>query len=239
MLPPSLIVPFADDISHSSPRIWNKLFSDLILSPSFLDEMKQDLDSSPIKVVHTETKLMANLKVETPLTPVSTRSKHFESGVYPCVNKNLTVPLTPTSPPIDTSRLETKLFNENLTAETSLRLAVLELPSPLPRVSTFPLSMFAVFIAQDDKILEVWRSDDTELGGREQEQSEFSGILDVVRKRKAAGGETHLDAWQNESKQKYSQQSRVGEFMTLHGHDFHRVPNEEIPGTMMIRKYPV
>jgi hypothetical protein len=309
MLPPSLLVPFNDDIFHSSPTIWNELFSDPFHLPSFLDKIKQDLDSSPVKVVHTETKFMANLKVETPLTPVSTRSKHFEGGVYPFVNTNLTIPLTPSSPPVDTRRLEAKLFNENLTAETSLRLAVPELLSPLPRVWTFPFSMFAVFIGEDglgcdgiaksildqandeskwqpfimpsrtidfwseevegdwegfvdytgsnfddwgvfvlmrnvtieaDEILEVWRSDDADLGGREQEQSEFSGILDVVRKRKAVGGETHLDARQHESKrQKYSQHSRVGEFMTLHGHKFHRVPNEEIPETMMIRKYSV
>jgi hypothetical protein len=306
MLPPSLLVPFDDDIFHSSPRIWNESFSDPFLSPSFPDELKQEPDSSPIKVVHAETKFIANLKVETPLTPISTRSKHFESGVYPFVNTKLTIPLTPSSPPIDTRRLETKLFNENLTAETSLRLAVPELLSPPSKISTFPISMFAIFMAgdglgcdgiarsildqandeakwqpfikpsrtidfwpeevegdwegyvdyissnfddwdmfvlmrnvrmEDDETLEVWRSDEAEFGGREQDQSEFSDILDVVRKRKAVGGKIHLDAQENRAKrQKYSQQSRVGEFMTLHGREFNEVSEEEIPRSMMLCK---
>jgi hypothetical protein len=315
ILPPPEIPPFNTDIFHSSPKIWDESFSDLSDSPSFIDEVFEKLDPSPMKVANTETNFLSTLKIETPLTPVSTRSpQHLKNEGYVFLNTKLITPLTPSSPVVDLRCLDT-VFDETLSAETSLRQPVPEIPSATLKTSSFPQSMYAVFMAEDglrcdglarsvldmandemkwqpflkpsrtidqwpedlesewecfvdytgsnvewdmvvlsrkvriegDQLLEIATDDfgddgpiddlgDNEVVG--EHATEFMGLLDALKKRKSlVDGVRHNTRMETDSKRrKYSQQSRIGEFMSLRGHAVNDLSDDEIPGTMMLRK---
>jgi hypothetical protein len=314
ILPPPEIPPFNTDIFHSSPKIWDDSFPDPSDSPSFIDEIFENLDPSPMKVANTETTFLSTLKIETPLTPVSTRSpQHLKNEGYAFFNTKLITPLTPSSP-VDLHHFDAVL-DETLSAETSLRQPVPQIPSATSRTSDFPQSMYAIFMAEDglrcdglarsildatndemkwqpflkpsrtidqwpedlegewecfvdytgsnvewdmvvlsrkcpkesDQLLEIATDgfgDDgliDDFGDNEvveEDGTELMGILDAVRKRKSlVDGVCHDTRMETDSKRrKSSQQSRIGEFMTLRGHEVNDLSDDETPGMMMLRK---
>jgi len=157
------LLPSSDSLPQPNDNVFDSDFDmweeDLFpSSPSLDDLINMEFMSTPAKVVDEESTLLRTLRIDTPLTPVSIRTtqKDFEKershGISESLAKSL-VPLSPESPSSDPYRImnnyASKLFNETLSPETSLRLPLPTLPPLSPRPNTFPSSMRGLYLARD------------------------------------------------------------------------------------------
>jgi hypothetical protein len=124
-------------------------------SSEFLESLENiKPDPSPPKVTMTETEFITKLQV-LPITPVSTKPISKFAQELPVTAKELPIslkgsvnPLSPESPIRSVLGMEGK-FLETISAESSLRLAIPEIPSS-SRKDTFPSTVFGIFIAEED-----------------------------------------------------------------------------------------
>ena len=156
--PPSLPeVEEFDNEPLSSQSIWDRFPS---LSPQYIDSIAQNIESnlSPNKVTTKETTFISNLRMELPLTPTSAKkstvAKYEQESPQNFRNlKPTLIPPSPNSPGNDPiqylSCLENELFQETISAESSLRLPLPTLPPNSPKQNTFPASMFGIYMAKD------------------------------------------------------------------------------------------
>ena len=143
--------------SQNSQELWDQFPSP---SPNAIESIINtvDPDPSPSKVIQTQTQLISQLKIPTPLTtPLSRKISTHENHENPLqALNNVNPPLFPYSPqsqspgPSETlMRLDSLVFRETISTESSLRQPIPHIPSPPPRKETFPTSMSGLYIAQE------------------------------------------------------------------------------------------
>jgi hypothetical protein len=136
------------------------------LSPQCIEDLIQEPSKpSPPKVASKESDLLSKLKVETPLTPDSTRkppANHQDQTLKAMTSliSPPAAPRTPDSPDKSPSKLIRSLemqllLGENYSAASSLRLALPELPPSSPQMNKFPLSLVGLYLAGDSFCREV------------------------------------------------------------------------------------
>jgi hypothetical protein len=154
---PSLpLVGGFDDEPFSSQTFWDQFPSPSSEDMEVVSENIK-LDPSPPKVVTKEINFISNLKMETPLTPISIgkstiKYKQEFRHDFPGLQSSV-IPQSQESPGSSTSQIidgvGNKLFQETFSAESSLRLLLPQLPSASPKQNTFPISMFGIYIADE------------------------------------------------------------------------------------------
>ena len=232
-----------------------------------------------------------------PLTPLSEKKSKLGFVEESIRNvKDSKLPLSPESPLPSTLQLD-KIFMESVSAESSLRLPVPEIPASSPKKMAFPTTIFGIFVAEEElqcnalpksiidslndemkwqpftkpsKAPDAWPDevqgdreafvDYRQLGydgeitvldrnravhddddvlchwdvptKRDIPVEDFTLLMELVGKRKA-----HKDIRPGPKRAKWSQQSRVKDFMTSRGRDFEDVSDEQVQGKVMIRNF--
>jgi hypothetical protein len=93
---------------------------------------------------------------------------------------------------------------------------------------------------EEEEVLKPWDFSAAEIR-REKSDDDLMDVLQAVRKRKAEDHEINLsghDITKDPKRSKWSQKNRIAEYMTVRGRGFIDVSDEEIPGKLMIRKFP-
>ena len=107
---------------------------------------KDIISPSKISLSHQQnTFTTSGLKLETPLTPISTRKPQYPPNP-PSPFPFFRSPSPPTPLPPAT-KLSNKLFKEEIIPEMMLRITVPEIPPWTPKRDPFPKNMFEVYIA--------------------------------------------------------------------------------------------
>ena len=144
---------FNEDLLLTSENMWDDISSP---SSSYLgDLLAPHKLPSPTSVQNKETEFLSKLKVEPPITSIFTKPSPFRPQSLhnsEKIGSRQSVAAYPESPSTSIQEgptVDKSLFNERVSAESSLRLPVPEVPPFKPTETTYPKTMFGIFVGEE------------------------------------------------------------------------------------------
>jgi len=144
---------FNEDLLLTSEDMWDDISSP---SSSYLGRLLAPHKlPSPTSVQNKETEFLAKLKAELPITSIFTKPSPFRPQALHNSEKIVSrqfvtaYPESPSTSIQEGPTVDKSIFNERVSAESILRLPVPEIPPFKPMETTYPKTMFGIFMGED------------------------------------------------------------------------------------------